>query len=57
MDEERDTLMRSSPPSPAVTKRRYSAPRVTDAGSLRDLAFGGAASNVSDSGTNMMMPP
>jgi hypothetical protein len=49
--------MRSSPPSPVVTKRRYSAPRVTDAGSLRDLTFGGTSDPLSDSGSNMMMPP
>lgn len=48
--------MRSSPPSAAVTKRRYSAPRVTDAGSLRDLTFGGTSAVTSDSGNNMMMP-
>jgi hypothetical protein len=37
-------------------KRRYEAPRVTDAGSLRDLTFGGAPSPLSDSGQNNMSP-
>jgi len=48
--------MRASGPSPVVTKRRYSAPHVTDAGSLRDLTFGGTPSVRSDSGANQMRP-
>lgn len=37
-------------------KRHYEAPRVTDAGSLRDLTFGGVPSPTSDSGNNNMSP-
>lgn len=55
MDDKRKTVI-SSKPAGAGAKRRYSAPHVTDAGSLRDLTFAGAASVASDSGTNMMMP-
>jgi hypothetical protein len=49
--------MTPSSSSAAATKRPYSAPRVTDAGSLRDLTLGGNPSNLSDSGSNHMRPP
>ena len=44
---------------PTLARRDEAAlqrPRVADAGSLRDLTFGGTSALVSDSGPNMMMP-
>lgn len=45
--------MTSSSPG-SGRKRCYSPPRVADAGSLRDLTFGGDTSVTSDSGMNNM---
>jgi hypothetical protein len=56
MDDKRISAITRTP-SAAGGKRPYVAPRVIDAGSLRDLTFGGVSDPVSDSGNNMMMPP
>ena len=46
--------MTRAPSGSLSVKRPYRAPSVADAGSLRNLTFGGSTTLTSDSGSNMM---